>query len=466
MLQRSMSYSDAHWDPPAGLLAYPSPAHPQFHPVRETSWYALGLLLRDRPGDRERAVRAIAAVLPAQFDAPGQPWNGTFRRNPEERDPGPRAQVWKDYDPNWRHFIGTCFALTLLQFEDRLPPPLAAQMTDSIRRAVAGESEQSRLTPHYTNIALMYAFLQAYAGERLHRPEWVAQGESWAGAIHGLFSAHDTFDEYNSPTYYGVDLYGLALWRRYGPTPRFRTFGAAMEAGLWRDIARFYHPDLLNLSGPFDRAYGMDLRAYVSLVGAWMSLALEDRFTPLPDPAKPMDHELDFVCLPTYVAVGAQIPPDVLAALHSWAGPRRFARTIDAQRTATAWLGPRLMIGGESTGLSREAGPEYPQFHPATVYWRTPGSEVGWILLKQCPPVNATAQANSLLIATQQGDSTFEISAPGLTSAQFLRDRWSLPGLEVQVKTDARGFMVRRSAETVEVEYRGAKQFKLDTALR
>ena len=39
------------------------------------------------PGDTARAVRIIERVLVNQFTAPGQPWDGTYRRAPEEADP-------------------------------------------------------------------------------------------------------------------------------------------------------------------------------------------------------------------------------------------------------------------------------------------------------------------------------------------------------------------------------------------
>jgi hypothetical protein len=84
MLQASMRYCDAHWDEYAGLLAVPSPAKPESHRVRESAWYALGLLTRGQPGDAARSARIIETVLSQQFDAPGQPWNGTFSRAPEE----------------------------------------------------------------------------------------------------------------------------------------------------------------------------------------------------------------------------------------------------------------------------------------------------------------------------------------------------------------------------------------------
>ena len=51
----SMQWGDRSWQERAGLCGAPgaAPGDPTF-PVRESTWYALGLLLRDQPGDRDR----------------------------------------------------------------------------------------------------------------------------------------------------------------------------------------------------------------------------------------------------------------------------------------------------------------------------------------------------------------------------------------------------------------------------
>ena len=77
--------------------------------------------------------------------------------------------------------------------------------------------KQGRLQPSYTNIALMYGYLWAFAAVPSHRPDWANQAQ-WQESVYKLFKQHDSFFEYNSPTYAGADFYGLALWRDYGST--------------------------------------------------------------------------------------------------------------------------------------------------------------------------------------------------------------------------------------------------------
>ncbi|MBI1878738.1 MAG: hypothetical protein HYR94_11035 [Chloroflexi bacterium] len=120
--QQALSWMDTDWDEALGLLGDPGaspPAQrgknetelPKTHSVRSTIWYAAGLLLRNQRDDVSRAHQAIEAVLSYQFDAPTQIYHGTFARTATEPHPPDHPVIWKDYDPNWREFIGTTLAL-------------------------------------------------------------------------------------------------------------------------------------------------------------------------------------------------------------------------------------------------------------------------------------------------------------------------------------------------------------------
>lgn len=450
LLLTSLRYAEKGFDDSAPLRGGRS--------VRGSSWYALGLLQRGEPGDRDRAVRVLRAVIGQQMNTPGKPWHGTFFRAAGEPPPQDGAKDFHEYDPNWREFIGTTFALCLIDHAAELPADLRAQLEASITLAVEGELAQKRLSPGYTNIALMHGFLWGFAGQRFNRPEWVRGAEAWAEEANRLYREHNAFEEYNSPTYYGVDLYGLALWRKHGATPRIRELGAGLEAALWRDIAAYYHAGLKNLCGPFDRSYGMDLTRYVSLVGVWLGLVLEPELVPLPPLTGPLDHGGDLVATPTYTAVGALIPDDAIASFRTFGGERAFTRRISGPRVATVWIGRDLMIGAEATGLTRGADTKA-QLHAATVHWRAPDASVGWIVLRHSPAVDARADKNLLTVTTLPGDTMFQISAPGLTPAALAKGHWSLAGLRVDLETDAKEFDAKPANGFVEVRYRGATRF-------
>lgn len=461
-----MEFGDRAWDESVGLLWSVAPGEERrTHRVRESAWYACGLLGRGAPGDEARARRILNLVMGFQFDAPGQKWDGTYRRAPEEPAPGPgRDTLWKNFDPNWRLFIGTTFALVLEQHGERLPAETRDRLVESIRRAVEGEVVQGREEPYHTNVSLMHGFLLGWAGARLQRPEWIAMGERWIENARTAFAVHGSFEEYNSPTYYGVDLYGLALCRRYGATEKIRAAGAEMEAGLWRDIARFYHPGLRNLCGPYDRAYGIDMRRYVSLTGLWMALSLPEVAPPFPDlTAGKFGHAHDLLAAPLYHALGTEIPVDTRVALARFSGERNVARMIDGARRATAWLSENVMLGAESTGRTRDAGPgtNHPIFVAASGHWRVGADDVGWLALMQAPRLDAVASAGRIEMAGERGDWRFRVSAAGLVPSQLTRDRWQLPGLAVTIETDAGAVDVEPGDGWVEIVYRRASRLDL-----
>lgn len=441
ILDAAMACMDNLYDDQAGLLWQPDDAstapHLNKHMVRDSTYYALGLLMRDGLGDRARAERLLEAILDQQIDEPEAPYHGTFLRWPEEPRPGGWAREWRDYDPNWRDFIGTGFALILTHFEAELSSFLVARMDRSFRLAVEGALAR-RLNPAYTNIALMDAYLLEYAGLRLGVPEWQTAAGEFAAQVYAVFARHGAFEEYNSPTYYGTDLYALGLWRAYAQSPFLRERGAAMEAMLWNDTARFYHAGLRNQCGPWDRSYGMDMTRYAALLGLWTWLATGREGAPFPNLNDTYYHSADLCFGVCAALVGTQVPPEALPHLLAFQGARRVEQRITDERTASAWLEEHLMLGAEHTTRGK---PGYAQFHPLTMHWRLPDGQVGWAKLVHTIPVDVTAAERALALAGQ-GDMRFEIYAPGTARQDVQAGLWRLPGLSVQVEGHAGGCTV------------------------
>jgi hypothetical protein len=459
----SIAWMDRCWDEAAGLLRVPDGAlyeHGQVetvaHLVRETAWYALGLLMRDAPGDRARAARAVETVLTYQFDAPGQPYHGTWYRSPHEPPPPENPVVWRDYDPNWREFIGTTLALVLLEYESRLPADLVRRIDVALRRAIVGTVERN-VPASYSNIALMTAFLLQFGADRFGEPAWAASAERLAGEILQRFRANNTFDEYNSPTYYGIDLYALALWRSYASAELLRAAGAAIEAALWRDIAQYYHARMRNVAGPYDRSYGMDMRRYVACLGMWIWLATGYEQAPFPSLDRPFEHGWDFAAAPLFALLGLRMPDDARSHFLVFQGERQIERVIatEPRRVATAWIGARVMLGAEDSG-SRHRVNE--QFHPATIHWLGADDVVGWVRLRHTAPVDARAERGHLSINCTEHDDrdlefVFQIAAPAIDADALRHNRWELPGLTVRVETNADGLAVARDGDLVELRY-------------
>lgn len=430
-----MRVADANFDPATHLVNFPGPDnHPRLV-VRETSWYALGLLLRDGKNDRETASAALESVLANQYLDPKAKWFGTFRRTPSEPLPPANATDFDQFDPNWRVFIGTTFQMILADFPDRISKPLAGRLYHSIDLAVQGEKQEGRLTPTYTNPALMYGALWDFIAAHDHNSARLAEAAKWNAEVYRLFKLHNSFGEYNSPTYYGTDLYGLGLWREYGSTPAMRAQGSEMESILWTDIAAFYQPSLRNIAGPYDRSYGMDMETYTSLMGLWIRTLLPADKAPLPALTATGDHALDNWFVPMVVLLGSPAPPAALAQMHHFSGAHAVTRQITDQRTATAWIGDDVLFGAESThqtvGVSGHS-----QFHPATIQWRTPSGAIGWVSITQTPPIDAVATKDGIDIHTN-GDVIFFVYAPGVHPGDITATRWNLPGLPLSIATDA-----------------------------
>jgi hypothetical protein len=391
-------------------------------------------LLRNQPGDRARAYRAIETVLSYQFDAPGQIFHGTFARTATEPYPPAHPVVWKDYDPNWREFIGTTLALILEEYSPLLTDQLIAKIDASVRKATLGTLPRD-LSPEYTNIALLRVFLLDFAGSRFDVPEWRNQAEQLAEEVYRLFATHQTFSEFNSPTYYGIDLYALALWRRYANSAKLREWGNLMEAALWQEIGQFYHAGLKNLCGPFDRSYSMDMNQYISVVGLWIAQVVETALAPLPDLSQPFAQGHDFCLTPLVAILDTHPIAATLAQLTGFTGERQLEYTIATtpHRAATAWLGDGLMLGGAICQTTH--APDL--FCPATVHWQLPNAAIGAIRLHRMAPIQATAKPRHLSITCAPATkAVFSIEAAGATPAMIQPDLWTLPGLTLQVKTN------------------------------
>jgi hypothetical protein len=467
MFEASMRLSAESFNFADRLVVRPTSSHSNARGgllVRESSWYALGLLARDQAGDRVLAATILESVLNQQYRTPGKKWYGTFKRTPEEPEPAPGTIAFTGYDPNWRQFIGTTFQMILIEYPDRIPSSLAERLYASIDLAIKGEQQDGRLKETYSNIALMYGALWDFASAHNGDIEWKRGAAAWNEEVNRLYRIHNTFFEYNSPTYYGVDLYGLALWREYGSTQRMRSMGADMEASLWNDIADFYQPSLRNISGPYDRSYGMDMESYVAATGLWLRSVLPAAQAPLPEQLSlSTDHMADLWLAPQVAILGARIPATTMKKFRSFTGPHLVTRTIDEHRVATAWIGEHAMWGGEATSLTKDAGTTT-QFHPATVQWRTPSGKIGWVRLTRAPNLNATADRNGITIETK-GDVTFRIAASDIVSSSITAKAWNLPGMSIVVDSDG-AFSSHRtdspeSPNAVDVTYSGVSRIRL-----
>jgi len=407
LAERVTAWADDAWDEDRGLLWNPPGSFDDYnvaprsmHMVPQSAWYAVGLLAR---GDVARAERVLHELCALQYDRPGVPWHGTFARFAEWPTPPDSGAVeWVDYDPNWRQFVGTTFALILRTFT--VSPPVGQRLRNAIDLAVDSEPT-ARVPPTYSNIALMKA--------------WLAQDESYAASVVDCFDEFGAFEEYGSPTYYGIDLYALALWRRHPPSDAFASWGDRLWSALWNDIARWWHPRLRNLCGPYSRAYGMDMARYVGLLGLWMPTPV------LPALDAPFEHSHDLTLAPVVELLGSA--PRGIAFDDT---ERVVEQVLPGGRVASGWIAREVMVGGERGGRYRAEG----QYHPATAHWLLGDGSVGWLRLRHHGPLSATAFEGGLTVRVHDHHRhgrqpvVVESSLPG----DFRRDAWHFAGREIR----------------------------------
>lgn len=385
------------WNPP-GSLDDEGVRPRSLHQVPQSSWYLLDLLDR---GDAETAARVADALLAIQYEDPGTPWDGTFARFLEWPHPTDTAVEWVDYDPNWRQFVGISFALALRHHRGLLGTEIARRLEDSIARAVAGEQAAGRLHWHYTNIALQHAWLLVEAGE-------IDAGEALAEEIWTHWQHHRAFPEYNSPTYDGVDLWALALWRGHTESQVLRERGAELERGLWSTVADRYHAGLSNIAGPYTRAYGLDCERHVAKVAVVMDVA-GIASPPLPPGLASASHSHDLLSIPALRLAPPEIPAAMRNDLERFTREREVHQVITTwptRRESSAWLGETLMIGAED-GESNWSG--WYQFVAGTVHWRRTDGSIGVLRYVPDGPPRGRAEPGILRV---DGPGRLEVHDP------------------------------------------------------
>ena len=369
-----------HWDPATGFVRNPPGGYAELgtlvgrYLVRETAWFALAAV---EHGEPDTACRALAAVLDRQYDRPGTAWHGTFPVFTHDPEPGDDAIEWYSYDPNWRQFVGLALALILEHHGDALPSHLRAACERAVITCVAGEPG-GRIAASYTNPALMHAWLARWVGRRFELPQESARADELAMAVIGRFRRHGTVDEFNAPTYYGVDLVAAALWSRVDD-PGWAQAGRDLLAGLFDELRFLYHPGLRNLCGPFSRAYTLDLASTVTLYGLWRFVALGDPGS-LPPLTRVIPHSHDLFFAPLIDAARPSAPRPFPA--DDVTLPRERTFSLPNGVRATAWLGSDVMIGAEDGGGRGDH--VWDQYVPGTVPCRD-GDVVRWVAVRGQP---------------------------------------------------------------------------------
>lgn len=508
LVVQSLTLMDSLYDEVMDLLV--DEERSDWHNTRSSAHYALGLLIRSDECDLERACRLLNRVMDLQFDCPDEIYHGTFRVSPQAALPpvgnynwkkfapgfayflnettdkiGKRLwaalsreispilsgfdeltiqqylqsavdevlpPVWKSYDPNWREFIASTFAVILGEFANILPEELVQRMDESMQRAVSASVDRylSDAVPMNSNIELMHLFIVHYYGHRFSNAEWILHAEREATVFLASFEEFGSIAEFNTTTYYGVDLTVLGLWRVYGCSTAFKVIGETLERGMWSNIALFYNPVLENLSGPFSRAYEMEMTGHSS-IGVFLYLELGVGYEHLAAPNCETTHD------PLIALAGVNIPAELLPQFAIFEGSRlvekQFRELCERDKpgenrnlcTAIAWIEENRMIGAMSGSRNTNG-----QMHPATIHWKNADGaryylrlirrELGksWNSHLRGIRFEAAVEKDLLSIEVQLDtdipiEVLFEITGAGISAAEITPECWSLPGLACKV---------------------------------
>lgn len=523
LLQETMKRMDTQYDEACHMLGNKR----EGHGVRVSAHYAVGLLARGGAQDKKRAADILDTLLKMQYRAGSEDaFYGGFPRNDREkqppREPFPGADfnacsryymekwqetivekfgrgllscgygredkdrilnsywqavtdtvpvVWKGFDPNWREFIGTDIVMILAFFEEDIEEALVGRLKIALEKAAAGSVTRYRnhVCPMNTNIELMHILICAFLGERFRDEEMLKQALSAAKQFEVRYREFHSVGEYNSTTYYSVDLMALAAWRRILQTPWLRELGAWLEAQIWKDIAMMYQPLLKNLCGPFSRSYEMDMSIH-SLLPALLYLGLGEKHVQMPE----------FNCeLAGNVAIallGTRIPEECREPLTRFTGERqletRFRELMERSHpnddtsvcTATAWIARGYMLGA-LRGSRNTSG----QLRSATAFWKAADDSVSNLALlrrepgEECEHLRTVYFENTVLKnhmeinvkwdLERDLELVFAIMGNGLTEDMFMEDKWRLPGMTIRVEDGGMTREIRRVSGGAEIIY-------------
>jgi hypothetical protein len=395
--------------------------------LRSKTRVAQALLFRNAAGDKDKAVAILQWILKNQYQDENSRLYGIWK-----------TSVANDrFDQNWREFIGCDLIIIRHKFSHLLPQALIKDIETGLIHAAKGAFKRN-VGADYTNISIMSAFLMEYVGTAFNLEMLKHAGISKAHDIVRLYQAHQTFSEYNSPTYYGVTLIGLALWRELSFSKEIRTMGKTLEKNIWHEIATLYNPDLRNMPGPHFRGYGMDMKKYFAITGIWISLALDDEnLAPLAVANGPKYGEMSN--LPTILNLGLAIPEDDLKSLKSFSKPRFITKSVpnnykgDSIKQVSTMINRDWMMGGLS-GNKRV----WEQIKTGTIHWKTNTDDVGWLEISGEGNINVKVSPESMFIYTNSNNSSrleILVYAPDSEKNVFNDQVWRLAGISLATKT-------------------------------
>jgi hypothetical protein len=418
--------------------------------IRSKTRLAQSLLFRNEIGDLEKATYILNWILSHQHKDETKRIFGSWKTN-----------VTNDrLDENWREFIGCDLIIILENYRKLLSPELISSIENSLYLAAKGAFIRN-VGAEYTNISIMSSFLLDYVGSLKKDSLLSMAGLKKAEEIFNLYHSNKSFSEFNSPTYYGVSMIGLALWRKYAVHDDIKKMGMNLENKLWNETVTFYHPNLKNMAGPYFRAYGMDMQQYFSIIGLWISVALDDETkAPMPPGKGPKYGEMSNIS--SILHLGLSIPQTVLDQFNNpntkiflqKAIPNKYKG--DALKMVTMQMDEHWMMGGLWGNLRK-----WEQIKSGTIHWLNKNKEINWLMILGDGKTNVKIADKKMDIYPSQEkiqSMEFFIYATDQNPETFKNKNWLLPTIQLKLKTQLKKFTAVKIDDLMALEKIGVSE--------
>lgn len=231
------------------------------HMTRDSLYYAVALLDRNREGDVSVAEKILDKVLDLQdLDKESAtygiwPW---YAEEPIHKMPAP--------DWNWADFCGKALLHVLVDHRERICPELLQRVETAVE-AAAYSIVKRNVSPAYTNISIMGTYVILLAGEALNHKELLDYGRERLKNLYYYNLHNGAFNEFNSPTYTVVAIEDLTLMLHYIKDKEAVKMIRELNDMAWASVAQHFHAVTNQWSGPHSRCYStLQGKRFLSLI--------------------------------------------------------------------------------------------------------------------------------------------------------------------------------------------------------
>jgi len=219
------------------------------HSTNNSLIYALGLLDTEMVQYEQRAFDILKQVISLQDRDRSRNtfgiWSWFYEESLDQMSPP---------DWNWADFCGKQLVLVISRHGQRLPASLYEEVKQSICFACDAIILRN-IGPHYTNIAIMGAFVTLIAGELFGLKQYEQYGIERLRKLNEFTQINKAFQEFNSPTYTTVAITELSKIAAETCNNEAKQIAESLLDLVWSQVSTYFHAATRQWSGPHSRCY-------------------------------------------------------------------------------------------------------------------------------------------------------------------------------------------------------------------